>query len=298
MHDESDGIMNKPVYILTFDIEEWFNLLDFDATRSVGSWDAFECRIHENTDRILDLLSKRKQKATFFCVGWVAERYPEIIKKISDRGFEIASHSCYHQLAYELTKEEFRDDLQKSIGLLQGITGRPVTCYRVPGFSITRDNSWALDVLVECGIKFDSSIFPAPRGHGGFDNFGTDKPVIVETEYGNLKEFPINTVPFFGKRIIFSGGGYFRLLPYPLIKRFMRQSEYVMTYFHPRDFDSKQPVLDGLSAVRKFKSYYGLKTAFSKFEKLLDAFEFTDIATADAKISWQTMKLTDILQRS
>jgi polysaccharide deacetylase family protein (PEP-CTERM system associated) len=298
VYKESDLMMKKHVYILTFDIEEWFNLLDFDATRSVEKWDAFECRIHENTDRILNLLNKKKQKATFFCVGWIAERYPEVIKKISDYGFEIASHSCNHQLAYELTKEEFRDDLQKSIGLLKGITGKPVTSYRVPGFSITRDNSWALTILIENGILFDSSIFPAPRGHGGFDNFGTDKPVILEAESGMLKEFPINTVPFFGKQIIFSGGGYFRLLPYPLIKKFMLQSEYVMTYFHPRDFDSKQPVLQGLSAARKFKSYYGLKGAFSKLEKLLDSFNFTDISTADTQISWQSMKLNDILQRS
>jgi len=283
--------MDTPVRILTFDIEEWFNLLDFEATRSVESWGKFERRIYENTDRILDLLQNKKQKATFFCLGWVAETYPDIIRKIDNAGFEIGSHSSYHQLAYELTPQQFREDLQKSLSVLQNITGKKVRCYRVPGFSITRENSWAIDILIENGIESDSSIFPAPRGHGGFENFGTDKPVIIQTASGSLKEFPINTVPFLGKQIIFSGGGYFRLLPYPLINSFMKKSPYVMTYFHPRDFDAGQPVLKGLPMSRKFKSYYGLSGAFAKLSKLLDNYKFTDMKSAEELIEWKGMTL-------
>jgi len=281
--------MTTPVHILTFDIEEWFNLLDFDETRSVDSWDKFECRIFNNTDKILELLKRKNQRATFYCLGWVAEKYPDLIRKIDNAGYEIGSHSCYHQLAYELTPEQFRDDLKKSIDLLENITGKKVTNYRVPGFSITRKNSWAIDILIENGITSDSSIFPAPRGHGGFENFGTSKPVIIQTADGNLKEYPINTIPFLGKQIIFSGGGYFRLLPFMLIDNFMKRSPYVMTYFHPRDFDADQPVLKGLSKARRFKSYYGLSSAFAKLEKLLDRYRFVDMKTADNMIKWETL---------
>jgi len=290
--------MAQPVRILTFDIEEWFNLLDFDATRSVEMWGNFESRILKNTDRILELLEKKGQKATFFCLGWVAEKYPELIKKIDAAGYEIGSHSCAHQLAYELTPDQFRDDLKKSLDLLQNVTGKKVTCYRVPGFSITRDNAWTIDILIENGIQSDSSIFPAPRGHGGFENFGTDQPVVIKTAAGSLKEFPINTVRFLGKQIIFSGGGYFRLLPYMLIDKFMKQSPYVMTYFHPRDFDAGQPMLKGLPLGRRFKSYCGLGGAFRKLETLLDSYRFTDMKSADQAVIWKTIDLADVLKRN
>ncbi len=287
--------MKTAVRILTFDIEDWFHLLDFDATRTVESWQYYEQRICKNTDRILELLKNKKQKATFFCLGWVAEKYPQIIRKIDDAGFEVGSHSSYHQLAYELTPQQFREDLQKSLKTLQDVIGKKVSCYRVPGFSITRENAWAIEVLIESGITSDSSIFPASRGHGGFESFGTDKPVIINSQSGSLREFPINTVSLLGKRIIFSGGGYFRLLPYFLIDRFMRRSHYVMTYFHPRDFDPGQPILKGLPLTRKFKSYYGLGGAFKKLEMLLDNYQFTDMKGAEEIITWEKIELSSLL---
>lgn len=278
--------MNQPINILTFDIEEWFNLLDLDATRKVSAWDAFECRIHENTDRILGLLSETGCKATFFCLGWICEKYPEVVKKIAAEGYEIGSHTFSHQLAYELTPQEFRDDLRKSLELLSDTTGERVRSFRVPGFSITQSNTWALDVLVECGITIDSSIFPAGRGHGGFPSFGHAVPVTVATSGGTLREFPINTIPVFGKPIIFSGGGYFRFFPYRFLRRFMKRSSYVMTYFHPRDFDARQPVLSNMPAPRRFKSYVGLSGALVKLRRLLRDFPFTDIRGAEALIDW------------
>lgn len=288
--------MKPAVRILTFDIEEWFHLLDFKATRTVESWKNYEQRICKNTDRILELLKNKKQKATFFCLGWVAEKYPQIIRKIDDFGFEVGSHSSYHQLAYELNPQQFREDLQKSLNTLQDIIGKKVSCFRVPGFSITRANAWAIEILIESGITSDSSIFPAPRGHGGFESFGTDKPVIINSQSGSLKEFPINTVSFLGKRIIFSGGGYFRLLPYFLIDRFMRRSQYVMTYFHPRDFDPGQPILKGLPLTRKFKSYYGLSSAFKKLEMLLDNYQFSDMKGAEEILAWEKIELSSLMK--
>jgi polysaccharide deacetylase family protein (PEP-CTERM system associated) len=283
--------MNNAIRVLTFDIEEWFHLLDFENTRSVSSWNKFESRIHKNVDRILELVTDKGQKATFFCLGWIAEKYPEVIRSIDEAGFEIASHSCYHQLAYELGPQQFREDIQKSIDLLQNITGKKVRIFRVPGFSITRANSWALEILVECGIEIDSSIFPAPRGHGGFEDFGTCNPVNILTPSGSLKEFPINTASFFGKQIIFSGGGYFRLLPYSVIDMLMSRSSYVMTYFHPRDFDAEQPVLEGLPFSRKFKSYHGLSGAFSKLKMLMGNYNFTDIGSIENSITWKDKDL-------
>ena len=279
--------MQKPLNILTFDIEEWFNLLDLDATRKVSAWDAFECRIHESTDRILNLLSETGCKATFFCLGWICEKYPEVIKKIAAGGYEIGSHTFSHQLAFEQTPREFRDDVRKSLELLADTTGERVRCFRVPGFSITQNNTWALDALVESGITIDSSIFPAGRGHGGFPSFGHAVPVTVATSGGTLREFPINTTPVLGKPIIFSGGGYFRLFPYPFLRRFMQRSPYVMTYFHPRDFDAEQPVLTGMPPPRRFKSYVGLSGALVKLRKLLQDFPFTDIRGAEALIDWE-----------
>lgn len=279
--------MNNAVRILTFDIEEWFHLLDVDATRAVEKWDSFEVRIHRNTDRILQLLKTFKQRATFFCLGWVAEKYPEIIHAIDKEGYEIGSHTSYHQLAYELTPRQFREDLLRSIHTIQDVTGKKVNSFRVPGFSITKNNTWALEIISECGIEYDSSIFPARRGHGGFEEFKTYKPISIHTSSGDLKEFPINTIPLFGKRIIFSGGGYFRLLPYSLINRFMKNSEYVMAYFHPRDFDAEQPYLKGLSLKRMFKSYYGLTGACDKLKKLFNDYKFMDIRNAESCIDWR-----------
>ena len=278
--------MNPPVRILTFDIEEWFNLLDINATRSVTAWDSFERRIHENTDRILTLLYDTKCRATFFCLGWVAGKYPEIIKKIDAAGYEIGSHTQEHQLAYELTPEGFEKDLRTSIENLQTITGKKVRCFRVPGFSITESNTWVLDVLAKCGITLDSSIFPAGRGHGGFASFGHSVPTIIKTAAGEIKEFPINTVKILGKQVIFSGGGYFRLFPYVLIRRLMKRSPYVMTYFHPRDFDPDQPVLGGLPPHRRFKSYVGLSGALEKLRRCINDFAFTDIAGAEEVVDW------------
>lgn len=283
-----------PIRILTFDIEEWFNLLDIDASRSVAAWDSFERRIHENTDRILDLLTETGCGATFFCLGWVAQKYPEIIRKIDTAGYEIGSHTQEHQLAYEQTPEQFRSDLRTSIENLEAITGKKVRCFRVPGFSITESNTWALELLADSGITIDSSIFPAGRGHGGFASFGHSVPTIIKTTSGDLKEFPINTAEILGKPVIFSGGGYFRLFPYPLIRNLTRKSPYVMTYFHPRDFDPKQPVLKRLPLHRRFKSYFGLSGALEKLRRLVTDFAFTDITGAEAAIDWNAAPVVRI----
>jgi peptidoglycan-N-acetylglucosamine deacetylase len=272
--------------ILTFDIEEWFHLLDNDSTKSVNQWNSFESRIHYGMNLIYDIIDKYQVKATFFVVGWIAEKYPEIIREISDRGLEIGSHTHLHQLAYQQDRQTFYNDVEKSIKTLEDCIGKKVTSFRAPGFSITKNNLWAFEVLHELGITKDSSIFPAGRAHGGLPSYGTAIPSIIEYNGLNLKEFPINTHAILGKPFIFSGGGYFRLLPYEIIKKFTLQSTYVMTYFHPRDFDIEQPMVPGLSYSRRFKSYVGIKNCKSKLERWIYDFDFIDLNQSDQLINW------------
>jgi len=276
--------------ILTFDIEDWFHVLDNPATKGEKQWMQLESRIHQNMDKILDLLEKNNQKATFFSMGWVARKYPEILKKIDSLGYEIASHSDMHQLAYEFNREEFRQDLDISIKSIEDIIGKKVRAYRAPGFSLMQENKWVFEELINNGIEIDCSVFPAQRAHGGFKEFGYAEPAYVEVNGVIIKEFPINIYPVFGKNIIFSGGGYFRLIPYPLIKYFMKRTDYVMTYLHPRDFDAEQPMIEGLSTFRRFKSYVGLKGSYDKLEKLINDFTFIDLEEANSIMDWSKAK--------
>lgn len=276
--------------ILTFDVEEWFHILDNESTKTQKEWSNFNYRIDANMDRIFQLLDKHNQKATFFCLGWVAREFPHIIKKIDALGYEIATHSDLHQLAYEQKKIEFKEDLKRSVHSIESVIGKKVITYRAPGFSIKEENKWAFEALIEEGIEVDCSIFPAKRAHGGFEQFGYAEPAYININGQRLKEFPINLFQIFGKNLIFSGGGYFRLVPYPVLKFFMNNSNYVMTYLHPRDFDAKQPVIENLSLLRKFKSYYGLAGALPKLEKLITDFDFVDVDEANLKIDWSQTK--------
>jgi len=280
--------------ILTFDIEEWFHILDNLQTKNFKEWDTFESRIHRNMEIIFEIIDKFKVSPTFFIVGWIAEKYPEIVKTISKRGFEVASHTYLHQLAYEQNRKTFSNDVEKSIKILEDCTGKKVTTFRAPGFSITEQNKWAFEVLYELGITKDCSIFPAGRAHGGLPKYKSAVPSIINYNGFKLKEFPINTHYVLGKPFIFSGGGYFRLLPYYLIKNWTIKSDYVMTYFHPRDFDFSQPIVPGLSLFRRFKSYVGLKKCKPKLELWLNDFDFIGLETADKMINWDEAPVIDL----
>ena len=277
--------------ILTFDVEDWFHILDNPSTKTEKQWNQFESRIHQNMDRILNLLEEHNQKATFFSIGWVARKYPEILKKIDAQGHEIASHSDMHQLAYEFDRIEFSQDIERSVKSIEDITGKKVRAYRAPGFSVMKENKWIFEELIRHGIEIDCSIFPAKRAHGGFEEFGYAEPAYIDINGHKIKEFPINIYSILGKKIIFSGGGYFRLLPYSLIKYFMYNSTYVMSYLHPRDFDMGQPIIKELSLFRKFKSYVGLKTSYDKLEKLVSDFTFVDLADANMMTKWDEAKI-------
>jgi len=274
--------------ILTFDVEEWFHILDNESTKTEADWNRYERRLEQNMGRILEFLDSKQLKATFFCLGWVAREFPHVIRTIAEYGHEIASHSDRHQLVFEQKRNEFIEDLHRSLCELEDIIGSKVISYRAPGFSLMKEHDWVFEALAMHGIEIDCSVFPATRAHGGFASFGAARPVWVEAGGVRLKEFPINLYSIAGQPLVFSGGGYFRLLPYPFISYMMRRSDYVMTYFHPRDFDPLQPVIKELGLMRKFKSYYGLTGAFKKFMRLVSDSEFIDLKTAVDRYDWES----------
>ena len=281
--------------ILTFDIEEWFHILDHEQTSTEDKWSNYEYRLEKNLNNIINLLKNNNQNATFFCLGWIARKFPKLIKQIDEMNFEIGSHSDLHQLVYKQSRKDFKEDLYRSINSIEDITGKKVRIYRAPGFSVKKkDKSWFIDSLISNGIEIDCSIFPAKRAHGGFPEFQTQLPTLIKSCDKTIKEFPMSTYNIFNKKIIFSGGGYFRVLPYPIIKYMLTKSPYVMSYFHPRDFDKNQPVLKDLSLIRRFKSYYGLNSSYKKLDKTINEFKFISLRDADRLIDWKKIEAITI----
>ena len=278
--------MSTQMRILTFDIEEWFHLLDFADTKTQCQWEGFEVRIHENVDRILSILEEKNAKATFFIIGWIAKKYPEVVKKIASR-YQIGCHTMNHQLVWQQTPQEFENDVESCLKLLEDITGKKVECFRAPGFSIRESETWAFEVLAKLGITTDCSIFAGRHAHGGMPSFPCQGPAIISCGGITLKEFPINYRRMLGHNIIFSGGGYFRLFPYWLINKWTKESDdYLLSYIHPRDLDANQPVLKNLSLPRRFKSYVGIRHAEKKLRQWLQDYSFTDIRSASEAIDW------------
>ena len=275
--------------ILTFDIEDWFHLLNNPLTENPSNWDQFESRIHLNMNTIFEILELTNTKATFFCLGWIAEKYPDVIKEIDRRGYEVGSHSYYHQLVYKQNSDSFEKDLERSIGELESLTGKKVKSYRAPSFSINQDSLWAFEILIRHGIKWDSSIFPAKRAYGGLNSVSRNEPFQMVTRNGLIKEFPMNTYNFMGSNLVFSGGGYFRFTPYNLVNYLTRS--YTMSYFHPRDFDPNQPVIPGLKPIDRYKSYVGLKNSKKKLMRWLNQHNFIDIERANSLIEWDKSEI-------
>lgn len=277
--------------ILTFDIEDWWVYEHYQ----IGLEKYYIPRLEAYLNNILDLLDTYNYKATFFCLSIMAEKYPLIIKLIDNRGHQIACHSYSHDFFSEKSPKYFEEDTKKAIAILESIISKKIIAYRAPAFSITEKNKWALEILIENGIEFDCSIFPAVRSFGGFNHYSTSIPAIIEFNGRSIKEFPISITKLLGKKMAYSGGGYFRLLPYSIVKSIMRKNDYVMTYFHLKDFDKKQEkklvCLDGENPIiRYFKNYYGLSSCFDNFTKMLNDFHFLSLEEADKVIDWKCVK--------
>lgn len=265
--------------ILSFDIEEWFVYEQYPK----GGRSYYKPIIDYYLNCILDLLDKHNTRATFFCLGVIARNDKDVIKLIHNRGHHIGSHSDQHRLITRLTPDDFRKDCRISKQSLENLIGEEVDSYRAPAFTITPNTSWALEILAEEGFKYDSSIFPARRSFGGFKLDIVDPVELVNDNY-SIKEFPINFKNVHGKRLMYSGGGYFRLVPLYLINRWMRAADYNMAYFHIRDFDAEQKVV---ISSRYIKSYYGVKNAFNKFERFLENHKFMSLNEAVQYVDWE-----------
>ena len=282
--------------ILSFDIEEWFIEQVYNGGRK-ERYEVFDRYLGE----ILDLLDERQMQATFFIVGKMAKDFPEVVRRIHQRGQDIGCHSNIHTWLNKMTPEEALDDTRQAVDALQDCIGSKVKSYRAPAFSIGHNNKWAFDILAQCGIENDASVFPALRDFGGFPDFGHQQPTLIETSSGSIKEFPIVMAHLLGKDIAFSGGGYFRFFPLWFVNRQMNSNDYNICYFHIGDLIPsskkvmtrkeyeeyfKEPGTLINRYKRHMKSNIGKKTAFARMSRLISSREFLSIAQAQDRIDW------------
>ena len=269
------------VHYFTVDVEEHFQVSAFEGQVARADWDRLPSRVAANVDRILDLLARHGATGTFFTLGWVAERQAAMVKRISQAGHEMASHGWDHARVTQIGPGEFRDSVRRTKHLLEDLTGRPVIGFRAPSFSIVPGREWALDILVEEGYRYDSSLFPVRRPGGyGYASGGRD-PYWLERPAGKLAELPPATLRRFGNNLPAGGGAYFRIFPYGLvraaIREYGRRGVPAMFYLHPWEVDPDQP----RHAVRwsaRFRHYTGLTRTLPRLERLLTEFRFTAVA--------------------
>jgi polysaccharide deacetylase family protein (PEP-CTERM system associated) len=280
--------------VLSVDVEDYFHVEAFAARVSQAQWPGFAPRVEANVQRVLDLFDDARVRGTFFVLGWVAERYPALVREIARRGHEVGCHGAMHQHVRRLTADGFRADVCKARRLLIELAGQPVCCYRAPSFSIVRETLWALDVLAEEGFTADSSIFAVRHDNYGIPN-APRFPHWLTTPSGNrLFEFPPSTVRLLGNNVGIAGGGYLRLAPYYLTKRAIRyvntkDQQPVMVYFHPWEIDPGQPRIQAplRSRLRHYTNLAGME---QKIRRLVREFQFTTLsdyvaATASGKVS-------------
>jgi len=261
--------------IFSVDVEDWFHILDVPAAPEIDSWSRLPSRVEANFRHLLDLFSEQGKQVTCFFVGWIAERFPHLVREAVARGHEIASHGYAHRLAYSMTAKEFRADALRSRLLLEDISGSPVIGYRAPGFSSTEAIPWFFPELCAAGYLYDSSVFPARRGHGGNPNSPVG-PHFVAGEA--MIELPASVAEFGPTRMCFFGGGYLRLFPYRLIRhmgrRLMATGSPLIFYIHPREIDPQHPRIP-MTYQRRFKSYVNLHTTETKIRHICRDFPVT-----------------------
>ena len=260
---------------LTIDVEDYFQVSAFAPHIDRATWDNCECRVERNVQRILALLERHDTKATFFTLGWVAQRYPQLVRQIVEGGHELASHGYGHERASDLTQAAFLEDIRSAKAILEDISGSAVVGYRAPSFSIGKSNLWAFDCLAETGHRYSSSIYPIVHDHYGMP----DSPRFVHEVRPGLIEVPITTLRAFGRNFPSSGGGYFRLLPYALTRWMLQRvnagdGQAGIFYFHPWEIDSQQPRIEGISAKTRFRHYVNIDRVEARLNQLLTDFRW------------------------
>lgn len=261
---------------MSVDVEDWFCVHNLSRLIPYADWDKCESRVERSTARLLDLFGRHHVEATFFVLGWVADRFPDLVREIERRGHEVATHGYSHQLLTFMQPEEFRLDLQRSLVALARTTSQEVRGFRAPSFSLTNRTLWAVDILRESGIQYDSSVFPV----GFHPDYGiADADLKPHRLAEGLTELPMGVAEVLGWRIPCSGGGYFRLYPYAVTRALMRrcnqQGRPVMFYLHPWEADPEQPRVTGLPWSKRFRHYNNLDRTEERLERLLNDFSFT-----------------------
>ncbi len=260
---------------MTIDVEDYFQVSAFAPYIARSDWESRECRVEKNVDRILALLAERGTHATFFTLGWIAERYPQLVRAIVDQGHELASHGCGHQRASELSPQAFFADIDRAKKMLEDLGGHQVLGYRAPSFSIGTANLWAFDALLEAGYRYSSSVYPIRHDHYGMP----DSPRFAYPVRDGLLEVPITTLRLFNKNFPSSGGGYFRLLPYALSRWMIRKvnaedQQSAVFYFHPWEIDVEQPRIAGIDAKTRFRHYVNIDRTQERIAQLLSDFSW------------------------
>lgn len=272
-----NGLYQNMQNIMTVDVEDYFQVAALAESIKVSEWEGIPTRVVNNTQRLLDLFDQHNIKVTHFILGWVADKHPELVAEIHQRGHEVASHGYSHQLIYNQSPEVFRNETIRSKSLLEDITGSQVLGYRAASYSITRKSLWALDILGECGFTYDSSIFPIVHDRYGIPNSPKDPYYIKTAEGHQLLELPLSTESWFGQTIPIAGGGYFRLYPYWLSKFLYRRREKkqqpFIFYLHPWEVDAEQPKVD-VSWFSRFRHYNNLDKCESRLSNLISEFKF------------------------
>lgn len=260
---------------LTVDVEDYFQVSAMAPHIARSSWDSQPCRVERNVQRLLEMFSQRRARATFFTLGWVAERYPQLVRDIVANGHELASHGYGHERVSDLNPVDFAQDVRRARSLLEDIGGQTVRGYRAPSFSIGRQNLWAFDVLLEAGYTYSSSVYPVQHDHYGMP----DAPRFPYAVRPGLTEIPITTTQFMGRNLPAGGGGYFRLAPYKLSRWALRRVNMIdrrpaIFYMHPWEIDPGQPRVAGTSLKTRFRHYVNLSRTESRLDQLLADFSW------------------------
>lgn len=266
------------------ELEDWFHILDSDRVPRIEEWPRLPLQAERNVRRLLDLFDRTGVRATFFCLGWMAERMPHLVRDCDAAGHEIGSHGYGHVLAYRVGRKAFLQDIVRSKTILEDITGHEIVGFRCPGFAVKDDCRWVFDAVAQAGYRYDASVFPASHGHGGLRDTLVG-PHVVVTSDGPLVEIPVSTVRWWGRRFCLFGGGHLRLSPLPVIRwgirRLHEEGQPLVIYIHPREIDPDHPRLP-LKPLRRFKCYVNLHSTMPKVEWLCRSYSFTtmcDIAS-------------------
>ncbi len=278
--------MKEITNALTVDVEDYFQVSAFSQSVDYRNWDDFPLRVTDNTHRLLDLFDEHAVKATFFVLGWVAERRKSLVEAIASRGHEVACHGYSHQLVYNQTPAVFREETQRARQILEDIVQRPVNGYRAASYSITRQSLWALDILAEAGFTYDSSIFPVKHDRYGIPDAREEPHRLTTPNGAELIEFPLSTAHLLKYRLPVAGGGYFRLYPYAMTRAGLRQvnrrRQPFIFYLHPWEVDPDQPRIEA-SWFSRFRHYNNLHRCEGRLRALLNDFAFSRVDTVLAE---------------